>query len=124
MPPRPEEMTDADQFASSGGVIMEGSRGKILCDTYGANPRLLPTKLNDYVNIEPSLSRIEGSHQKNWIEACMNGTKATSDFSIAGPLTETVLMGNLAIRSHEYKELKPGRKRGDCGEGADCRGKC
>lgn len=113
MPPRPEEMTDDDTFASSGGVIMEGSRGKILCDTYAANPRLLPTRLNDYINIEPTLPRVEGSHQQNWIEACLNGTKATSDFSIAGPLTETILMGNLAIRSHEYKELKLGKKRGD-----------
>jgi predicted dehydrogenase len=113
MPPRPEEMAPDVNFRMDGGVIMEGTRGKIMCDTYAENPRLLPTSSMKYLNVPATLPRIETSHQQNWIEACMNGTKATSDFSIAGPLTETVLMGNLAIRSHEYKVLKDGRKRGD-----------
>ena len=64
-----------------------------------------------------------GGHQRNWVEGCLNGTPTSSDFSKAGKLTEAVLMGNLAIRSYQYKEQKfneqynrsyfeyPGRKK-------------
>ena len=41
------------------------------------------------------------------MNACLAGYgehKLNSSFDIAGPLTESVLMGNLAIRSYDYKE--------------------
>jgi hypothetical protein len=59
-------------------------------------------------------------HQAQWIEACKKGYGAytSSPFSEAGPLTETVLMGNLAVRSFNYSETDskgnkkfPGRKK-------------
>ncbi|MGO8055873.1 hypothetical protein, partial [Rhizobium leguminosarum] len=56
-------------------------------------------------------------HQKQWTEACKKGygTYTSSNFDIAGPLTETVLMGNLAVRSFFHKQGTtndgfPGRK--------------
>ena len=48
----------------------------------------------------------EYGHQRKWVEACKAGYKSsehqalTSSFDYAGPMTETVLMGNLAIRSY------------------------
>jgi hypothetical protein len=56
---------------------------------------------------EPYLDRIPGDtggHQSNWVEACINGIKTSSGFERSGPLTEAVLMGNLAIKSFQYKE--------------------
>jgi hypothetical protein len=60
-------------------------------------------------------------HQQQWVKACKKGRGAytSSPFEIAGPLTETVLMGNLAVRSYNYREPKadgqgfsyPGRKQ-------------
>ena len=40
-------------------------------------------------------------HQAQWVNACKEGYGAytSSPLSQAGPLTETVLMGNLAIRA-------------------------
>lgn len=54
-------------------------------------------------------------HQNQFTAACKKGfgTFTSSNFDIAGPLTETVLMGNLAVRSFFYKEGDkfPGRKK-------------
>jgi hypothetical protein len=45
-----------------------------------------------------TLERIKGGHEQNWIRACKGGPAATSNFDYSGPLTEMVVMGNLAIR--------------------------
>ena len=48
----------------------------------------------------------EYGHQRKWVDACKAGFESkehlalTSSFDYAGPMTETVLMGNLAIRSY------------------------
>jgi len=38
-------------------------------------------------------------HYQEWIAACKGGEPAASRFDFAGPLTETVLLGNVAIRA-------------------------
>jgi hypothetical protein len=67
---------------------------------------------------EPKQPLVPGStegHQKQWTDACKKGYGAftSSGFDIAGPLTETVLMGNLAIHSFNWKEGEhfDGRKK-------------
>ncbi len=111
MPRRPDELGANEQMGDSdGGVLFEGTRGKIVCGVYGKNPSLLPYKAMDYFKQpEQTIPRIENGHIGSWIEACKGGTPASSNFDYSGPLTETVLMGNLAIRSYNYKELKPGK---------------
>ena len=80
-----------------------------MCGTYGKMPTLLPTSLTAQANVPKTLARVKGNeagHQAAWVEACIAGygsaeAKAlSSNFDIAGPLTESVLMGNLAIRSY------------------------
>jgi len=59
-------------------------------------------------------------HQQQWVKACKQGfgTYTSSSFDKSGPLTETVLMGNLAVLSYNYFEtdakgnrIFPGRKK-------------
>ena len=62
-------------------------------------------------------------HNASWVEACKEGydkekhKALTSSFDYAGPLTESILMGNLAIRSYNLRTQKgngfeyPGRKK-------------
>jgi hypothetical protein len=38
-------------------------------------------------------------HYKEWLEACKGGKKAGANFDYGGPLTEMVLLGNVAIRT-------------------------
>ncbi|WP_162418564.1 Gfo/Idh/MocA family protein [Cyclobacterium roseum] len=113
-PSRPEELGANEQLGDNGnGVIIEGTRGKMVCSTYGIDPKLLPTSINESINVAPTLPRVEGGiggHYAQWVNACIAGhgskeyRELSSPFSIAGPLTESVLMGNLAIRSYDYRE--------------------
>ena len=43
-------------------------------------------------------------HEEEWIRACKGGTPACSRFEIAGPLTEMVLLGNIALLSGQAVE--------------------
>jgi hypothetical protein len=55
-------------------------------------------------------------HYVQWVNACIAGygkMEVSSPFDYAGPLTETILMGNLALRSWNIKNGNrfPGRKK-------------
>jgi len=86
----------------SGGTMYVGEKGKILNDT------ILPASLrNTYKAPDPYIPSSPG-HEEEWILACKGGSPAGSDFEWAGPLTETVLLGNIAIRN-EVKEKMGGQ---------------
>lgn len=106
LPARPEELEPGRKLGDS-GVIFEGDKGKIMCGTYGEGPRIIPeTKMREYQRPPKTIPRIEGggeAHEQNWVDACKGGEPACSNFDYSGPLTETVVMGNLAVRF-------PGRK--------------
>ena len=117
-PDLPDELKNEETIGDNGGgSIFYGTRGILVCDTYSRNPRLLPSGTMKMFNPPaPSLKRIDGElngHIKNWVEGCLNGTATSSDFKRSGPLTEAVLMGNLAIKAFQYKKLKAGKKIGD-----------
>jgi len=112
MPPRPAELADDEPMGNwDGGVIFEGEFGKIMCDCYAANPRLLPKKkMKGFQEPKQSLLRVKDeNHQRNWIDAIRGNAEASSGFDYAGPLSEIVLMGNLAIRSLFAQEERSDR---------------
>jgi hypothetical protein len=115
MPPRPEELGANEPFGTwDGGILFEGTKGKMWCANFGNNPNLIPTRLNKlFQKPEPTLPRIKESHQMNWIKGIIEGTPTTSGFEHAGPFTEMVLMGNLVVRCYNLRDLKPGKKHGD-----------
>ncbi len=106
LPERPEELGPDEEMSEGGsGLLFVGDKGKLLCGTYGGNPRLLPKSYNDsYPKPAKTLKRITVSHEQNWINACKGGEPASSNFDYSGPMTETVVMGNLAIR-YPHKKL-------------------
>jgi hypothetical protein len=73
---------------------------------YGA-PRLIPeSRMKDFQKPEPMIPRCESDHFQEWITACKGGRPAFSNFDDhAGPLTEMVLLGNLALRAGVGKRL-------------------
>ncbi len=104
LPARPDELLPGEEFGNwDGGVLFIGTKGKLLCDCYGANPRLLPTKLmKEKTMPSPTLKRVPEGHYIQWVNACIAGYgkgETSSPFEYAGPFTESILMGNLAIRS-------------------------
>lgn len=118
MPERPEELGPDEQMGDwGGGAIITGTKGKMMCSTYGENPTLLPTSRTKEVNIPETLTRVPEGHYVQWVNASMAGygkKELSSPFDYAGPLTETILMGNLALSSWNIKDAKgsfPGRKK-------------
>lgn len=124
LPERPAELLSEEPFGNwDGGVLFIGTRGKLLLDCYGANPRLLPTRLMQEKQMPPErIKRVPEGHYLQWVNACIAGygnAETSSPFEYAGPLTESILMGNLAIRSWMIKNTSatnaanryPGRKK-------------
>lgn len=99
LPPRPEELEPGRRMGEQGGgVVFYGSKGKMMCSVYGSNPRIIPEdKMKEYKRPEKTIPRSPGIHQE-WIDACKGNGKTTSHFGYAGKLTETMLLGNLAIK--------------------------
>lgn len=106
MPPRPEELEDGRQLGSAGGgMIFHGTEGKLMADVYGNNPRFIP-EANQQPNVEQTVPRAEGIHEE-WVKAAKEGGTGSSNFDYASKLTETMLIGNMAIRfSESNKKLQ------------------
>lgn len=128
-PPQIPASEDLGDRGSTNGAMLIGEKGVMVCGTYGLNPKV-------YLNTGEVFSMPEGytggiknakmpeyGHQTSWVEAIKAGFGSaehkalTSSFDYSGPLTETVLMGNLAIRSYQQakgtgrNQTFEGRKR-------------
>ncbi len=70
MPARPEEMGE-EKLNPGGGVLYIGTKGKMLQDTYGNKPRLLPIELHNSFGPPPEkLARVpHEDHEMNWVNA-------------------------------------------------------
>ena len=112
-------MGDLDMMDVEGATVFVGTKGMASCGWGGSDPRFWPKgqKANKKplfdkdVNIPHKYKRIEGGtngHYWAWIDSCIAGydkADVESPFEgYAGPLTETVLMGNLILRSHNIRE--------------------
>ena len=98
-PPRPDTMSDELEWPVEGGLLFKGAKGMIMAGVYANEPRLLPQSLNQgYQRPTKTLSRVNGSHEMDWVRACKTGQPAGSNFEYSGPLTEFCLLGNMAKR--------------------------
>ncbi len=95
-PPRPQELDDARDLPPNGGLYI-GESGVLLVQHFGPAPQLLPrTRMKNYQPPEQFLGRVE-SHYKEWVDGCKGGAKPSTNFDYAGPLSEAVLLGNVAV---------------------------
>ncbi|MGC1090101.1 MAG: Gfo/Idh/MocA family oxidoreductase [Candidatus Acidiferrum sp.] len=100
MPDKPEELGD-EELNKGGGALLIGSKGKLIHDTYGLKPRLLPKSLNDSYGKPPqTLPRIENEdHEMNWVNAAKGNVETSCPFEYAARLTEVMLLGVVALRA-------------------------
>jgi hypothetical protein len=100
LPERPEDL-EPERTMPESGTIFVGDKGKMWCETYSESPRLIPeTAMAAFVRPPRTLPRVpEGrpGHEKNWLDAIRQKGRAVSDFDYAGPFTEAVLLGNVAL---------------------------
>jgi hypothetical protein len=113
-PTRPVELGANEVFGDGdNGTFFIGTKGNMMCGTYGMNPQLLPTSRTKETQVPQTVARVpngDEGHYAAWVEAAIAGygsekaKNLSSQFDIAGPLTESVLMGNLAIRSYNIQK--------------------
>jgi hypothetical protein len=110
MPSRPLELADGEPMMEDymGGCLFVGSKDKMMCNLGGINPRLLSGRKP---NVPETLRRVkeyplggiqDGPHEQDWIRACKenpdNRVQPFSNFDMAGPFNEMIVMGVLAVR--------------------------
>jgi len=80
------------------GSLFIGDKGMVTTGCYGERTRLVPeAKNNDYRKPAPLLTRSPG-HYRDWIRACKGGDPSCSNFSVAGPFVEWMLLGVIAMK--------------------------
>ena len=95
MPARPPELEEGRRMGEVDDNLLVGDKGRIL------GHRLIPeSKMQEYKKPPKTLPRSPGHHQE-WINACKGGAPAGSNFDVAGPLAEVVLLGNIAVRMYQ-----------------------
>ena len=92
-PPEVRALIERDDYPAESALVV-GTEGALLIE-HGGKAELFPSeKFKDVAR--PELE--EKSHYRDFVSACLSGGKAASDFSISGPMTETILLGTVAIR--------------------------
>jgi predicted dehydrogenase len=90
----------ADEILPGSGSLMVGEKGILFSpgDNGGESFIIRGTEIEEVRGGPEKLPRSPG-HQAEWIRAAKGGPPAMSNFDYAGMLTETVLLGNVAIRA-------------------------
>lgn len=106
-PKRPPELEEGKQLGSwGGGMIFHGSEGKLMADVYGNNPRFIPESYQKQVGeVSQTVKRAEGIHEE-WVAAAKGNGDTSSNFGYAAKLTETMLLGNVAVQFSEEHHQK------------------
>lgn len=115
MPARPEALPDDVQLDPGGGAIFIGEKGILVHGTYASNPKLFPVSLMEAAaKVPKTYFRVEKSgegqfaqakHRMNWINAIKGKEKATCPFEYASRLTETMLLGVVAMKVGQSKKI-------------------
>jgi predicted dehydrogenase len=100
LPKKPVEIGE-QELNKTGGALLIGSKGKLLHETYGKNPRLLPDSLHaSFGKPAEKLPRIPNeNHEMNWVDAAKGKTAVSCPFEYAAQLTEVMLLGVVALRA-------------------------
>ncbi len=97
-PPRPDQLPEGQPMGDNGRLLV-GDKGFILGN------RVFPEALAKEANALEHCIPTSPGHYKEWIAACKDGKPAGSNFDWAGPLAESVLLGNVGLRVQLREEL-------------------
>lgn len=103
--PRPDG-TPGDTEMPDNGCVYIGSEHTMMHGSHGGNPSIVDANREKFSAPEKTMERSPG-HYKEWVEAIQAGdpSKAKSNFDVAAPLTETLLLGVIGSILGEGTEL-------------------
>ncbi|HKK80923.1 MAG TPA: Gfo/Idh/MocA family oxidoreductase [Prolixibacteraceae bacterium] len=89
----------------NGGLFIIGKYATLVCGEGGYNYKIFRNGLQQNVEVEPSVHRVPGGkdgHESDWVRACkepaQNRLEASASFEGQGALTETILVGAMAVK--------------------------
>jgi predicted dehydrogenase len=121
-PERPAGLaTDEDMSVSGEGVMYSGERGRLLTGFMAQTPRLLSLNGNLAAplpsltrpdqpfqaarqELGPSATSADTAHYMEWIQACHGGPPASANYAFEEPIVQSLMLGNVAIRTQELLE--------------------
>lgn len=104
---KPEPSLVRETSLPGNGSIFVGTKDTLYVPSYwGKGSFLSGAKMEDFASVPQKYPKLPGSEKDNdasqhaeWIAACKGEGKALADFNYAGPMTEAVLLGNVALRA-------------------------
>jgi predicted dehydrogenase len=96
--PRAADLEPERQMKDIAGIVI-GANGSIVYGPHGASCRIVPeARMKAYKLPPKTIPRTSGGITGDFIHAIQNGTKACSDFSYGGPLSEIAMLGVIALK--------------------------
>ena len=113
MAPRPSVLPADVVLERGGGVILVGSKGILMHETYGKKPRLFPEALMEEAKkvpqkIERTVKNEKGDnlHRVMFANAVKGKNKPVCSFEYASRLTETMLLGVVALKTGQGVQIR------------------
>jgi hypothetical protein len=107
-PLTPDELIADKKSLAREGMMFVGDKGKILADFRGEDPRLIPESKMAGINTEKPSESVPSTNEA-WIDAFRNNAQSPGSYLLAGPVTETILLGAVSLRARkrvEYDSVK------------------
>jgi hypothetical protein len=113
--PRPAQLEEGREMGSNGGgTLIVGSKATVMMNSHASSPRFIPEtkhlEMVDLINEKKDPNQVKSvwnGHYDNWINSCLGSEKPNSDFAYGGRLTETMLLGNIAIKTNKSLTIDP-----------------
>jgi len=115
-----EKLAGPAALNTTNGTIIVGSKDTLAIPyCWGPGSFTSGATMADYDNIVPqSIPRVAGAakdhdqaHHLEWINACRGQGEALSHFGFAAPMTEALLLGNVALRARQKIEWNASQMR-------------
>ncbi len=101
-PVTPDELSSAGKSFEREGMMFVGDKGKIIGGFRGENPILYSE--NKVLKAESAREQSGQNSNDVWINAFKENTQSPGSFLYAGPVTETILLGAVALRAGKKVE--------------------
>lgn len=96
----PEELLQDNKSLPAEGMMFVGDKGKILASFHGNEPRLIPKrKMRDYAGEKSLQPETRERRSNTWTAGIKNNEESPGSFLYAGPVTETINLGAVALRA-------------------------
>jgi hypothetical protein len=95
----PPGVSLGDLFRYGRGAAIIGEKATIMYGGWGGQSRIFPESQAKEIGFAPQTSPRVDAHMRSWLRACKGQGTPLSHFEYSGPLTEMVLLGDVALRS-------------------------